>query len=48
MDKQRAADRLALCEQVDLEAGVAKIAVVRRLPTELIDPHLSSSWREHS
>jgi hypothetical protein len=31
MEKQRTADRLALCEQMDLEARVAEIAVVAAL-----------------
>jgi hypothetical protein len=31
MEKQRTVDRLALCEQMDLEARVAEIAVVAAL-----------------
>jgi hypothetical protein len=31
MEKQRTADRLALCEQMDLQARVAEIAVVAAL-----------------
>lgn len=38
MEKQRTADRLALCEQMDLEARVRTTQWLRRLPTELIDP----------